>query len=276
VSRVGTCRSRERPAGVRWCELDLEPGEILAYGPAAEHTARNLPGLEFMFVVVDVPRLTEYSDWLETRIEVPLRGRVHQLPRTAKTAAVGPAFMAFTHSAKSSGYPPPAIADDVLWATVHALSEEERVQRIGASKRIDSRHVVRDCADYANALQRIPSVSELCLAAHVSERRLRQAFADEFDLPPSQYFRAWALNQAHDRLSYKQVDSTTVTGVACELGFDHLGRFANRYKQIFGESPQRPSTPDRPWIVCLTIRAESGYPSAFTSFKIKLNPGVDL
>ena len=223
--------------GVRWCGLDMEPGEILAYGPAAEHTARNLPGLEFMFVGVDVSLLAEYSDWLETRIEVPLRGRVHQMPRTAKTAAVGPAFLAFADSATSSGYPPPVIADDVLWAIVHALSEEECVQRIGASKRIDSRHVVRNCIDYANALQRIPSISELCLTAHVSERRMRQAFTAEFDLPPSQYFRAWALNQAHDRLSYKEVDSTTVTRVAHQLGFDHLGRFASRYKQIFGESP---------------------------------------
>jgi AraC-like DNA-binding protein len=256
------------PRGVRWCELDMEPGEILAYGPAAEHTARNLPGFEFMFVAFDVPRLVEYSDWLETRIEVPLRGRVHRLARTAKTAAVGPAFLAFANSATSSRYPPPVVADDVVRATVHALSEEEGVQRIGASKRIDSRHVVRNCIDYANALQRIPSISELCLTAHVSERRLRQAFTDEFDLPPSQYFRAWALNQAHARLSYKQVNSTTVTRVACELGFDHLGRFASRYKQIFGESPS--ATLQRmtgAGSSTQTISAEYGYPPALTSLR---------
>jgi AraC-like DNA-binding protein len=228
---------RAVPQGVRWCEIDMEPGETLAYGPSAEHTARNLPGLDFMFVVLDVAHLEEYSDCLGTRIDVPQRGRVRQLARTAKTAAVGPAFSAFADYATSYGYPPSVIVDDVQRAIVHALSEEEFVQRIGASKRIDSRHVVRDCIDYANAIQRIPSISGMCLAAHVSERRLRQAFTDEFDTPPSQYFRAWALNEAHDRLTYKRVDNMTVTQVACELGFGHLGRFAKRYKVVFGESP---------------------------------------
>ncbi len=229
---------RAAPPGSLWCEFDVEPGSILAYGPGAEHTARNLPGIDFMFAILRGSHLDKYAESLGIRVEIPLQGQVHQLAWTAKTDAVGPAFAAFADvAAANEGYPPPATADDVLRAVTHALSEDDRVRRIGSARRINSRHVVHDCLDYANALDRIPSISELCLAAHVSERRLRQAFTDEFDLPPSQYFRAWALNEAHDRLAHSPGDQTTVTNVACGLGFDHLGRFASRYKQIFGESP---------------------------------------
>jgi AraC-like DNA-binding protein len=140
-------------------------------------------------------------------------------------------------AAASGDYPSPAIADDVLLAITHALGEEDRVGRIGSGRRIDSRDIVRKCVDYANSVDRIPSISELCLAAHVSERRLRKAFTDEFDLPPSQYFRAWALDVAHTRLAHGEHDRANVTEVAYVLGFNHLGRFAGHYKQIYGESP---------------------------------------
>ena len=36
---------RAVPSGCRWCDIDLMPGSIVAYGPGAEHTARTLPGL---------------------------------------------------------------------------------------------------------------------------------------------------------------------------------------------------------------------------------------
>ena len=34
---------------------------------------------------------------------------------------------------------------------------------------------VADCIDYANSIGREPSIAEMCLVAHVSGRRLRQA-----------------------------------------------------------------------------------------------------
>jgi AraC-like DNA-binding protein len=229
--------TRAVPSGCRWCEIDLEPGAILAYGPGAEHTARNLPGLDFMFAITSSERLDEYADSLGIRIDAPGQGEVHQLARTADTSLVGPGFAAFADAAASGEYPSPPVADNVLLAMTHALGEQDRVQRIGCGRRIDSRDVVHRCLDYATGVDRIPSISELCLAAHVSERRLRKAFTDEFDLPPSQYFRAWALNEAHRRLAHDRRGRTTVTEVAHLLGFDHLGRFAGHYNQMFGECP---------------------------------------
>ena len=260
---------RAAPPGCRWCEFDVEPGSILAYGPGAEHTARNLPGIDFMFAILERSRLDEYAKSLGIQVEIPLQGQIHRLALTAKTKAVGPAFAAFADATANEGYPPAATADGVLRAVTHALREDDRVRRIGSARRINSRHVVHNCLDYANAVQRIPSISELCLAAHVSERRLRQAFTDEFDLPPSQYFRAWALNEAHDRLAHSPGDQTTVTNVACGLGFDHLGRFAGHYKQIYGETPSTTLRISGDSGEGAAVRAESGYPLPLTSFRVK-------
>jgi AraC-like DNA-binding protein len=225
---------RSATPGCRWCEIDLVPGAVLAYAPAAEHTARNFAGLDFMFGITGSEQLEEHADQLGIDIEMPGRGEVHLLTSTATTELVGPVFARFANHTASGQYPSSAITDDVLRSMALALSDEDRQRRIGRLNRIDSRHVVHLCIDYANRIKRIPSVSELCLVAHVSERRLRKAFTDEFNLPPSRYFRAWALDEAHRRLV--RLDGT-VTEVATGLGFDHLGRFAGHYKDIYGEPP---------------------------------------
>lgn len=84
----------------------------------------------------------------------------------------------------------------------------------------------------------IPSIPELCLAASVSERRLRKAFNDEFSVPPSQFFREWALTKAHHLLRQNVGNpNATVTKIATSVGFGHLGRFAGAYRDLYGERP---------------------------------------
>ena len=78
---------------------------------------------------------------------------------------------------------------------------------------------------------------ELCEAAHVSERRLRSAFTEVFDMPPTAYFRMWVLAKADYRLRSPDHHPGTVTRVALDLGISHLGRFSSRYREIYGVSP---------------------------------------
>jgi AraC family ethanolamine operon transcriptional activator len=96
---------------------------------------------------------------------------------------------------------------------------------------------VRGCIDYASAVDRLPSVSELCTAAHVSHRPLGVAFSEEFESSPSVYFRTWALERAHRRLRDAVPGEHSVTDVASSHGFDHLGRFAGYYRRVYGETP---------------------------------------
>ena len=83
----------------------------------------------------------------------------------------------------------------------------------------------------------MPTIRELCAASHVSDRRLRLAFARAYGTPPAGFFRRWALNRAYVRLSAADPKDGLVTSVATDLGFAHLGRFAGSYKDLFGRSP---------------------------------------
>ena len=118
-----------------------------------------------------------------------------------------------------------------------ALSEDSSNVRGGASDGIDNSHVVHVCVAYVDAIERMPTMAELCMAAHVSERRLRSAFSDTVGVPPIKYFRYRMLNVARHRLRAGCQDCTSVSFVAMDLGFAHFGRFAARYDRVFGELP---------------------------------------
>jgi AraC-like DNA-binding protein len=234
---IGLAVMQRTVVGSRWCEMSLAAGDVVSYAPSSEHTARHLPGAEFMFMIAQIGRFEEHAEELGVRLAPMPRGQVSLLPHSANTRPLSQALDTFGRHAQSGHAPTLAIANGVMSAAVLALSEQGRKRSIGTSRRIDSRHVVHTCVDYANSIERIPSVSELCIVAHVSERTLREAFTREYDLPPTQYFRAWALDQAHRQLIHHEHNTETVTEIATGLGFDHLGRFAGRYKQIYGEQP---------------------------------------
>lgn len=63
---------------------------------------------------------------------------------------------------------------------------------------------------------------------------MRAAFHDTFDMVPNTYFRARRLSRARDRLL---VGEQSVTEIALDLGFEHLGRFAGQYAAACDEHP---------------------------------------
>jgi len=87
----------------------------------------------------------------------------------------------------------------------------------------------RDC-DYI-------TVGELAAAARVSERTLRTAFQDYFGIGPVGFLKRRTLNQVRKKLQTADPSATTVTQAATQFGVWELGRFAQDYRQLFGELP---------------------------------------
>ena len=227
----------DAPPGSRWCSIDLEPGAVLVYGPGAEHTANNLAGARVTFAFVDLEQLDDLAEQHQAPIAPPPRGEVHQLAKTTNTRAAALALSELVHADQRLPDQLGRQCDDAARALVLALAGEHTVKRIGGGTAIDGRRIVHACIDHAHATQRIPSIGEQCLTAHVSERRLREAFVDEFSQAPSRFFRDWALQQARLRLLRGEPSRVTVTGIGNDLGFFHLGRFAGNYRALFGETP---------------------------------------
>ena len=84
---------------------------------------------------------------------------------------------------------------------------------------------------------RPPLIADLCRAAGVSERTLRNAFHDVHGLSPKQYLLRHGLEEARHALQLARGARGAVTVVATECGFFELGRFAGAYRQLFGERP---------------------------------------
>ena len=82
-------------------------------------------------------------------------------------------------------------------------------------------------------------VSEICSALNVSRRALHRAFDDVLGIGPIAHFRRRRLHAAYSALRQPRDDETSVTHIAMEYGFTQLGRFAQSYKSLFGETPSQ-------------------------------------
>lgn len=88
------------------------------------------------------------------------------------------------------------------------------------------------------------TLTQLCRAVGSSARPLELAFRECFDLTPKSYLQLRRLCKARGDLRSLDPAATTVTEIATRWGFFHLGRFAQDYRRLFGESPGKPCTAD--------------------------------
>ena len=78
---------------------------------------------------------------------------------------------------------------------------------------------------------------KLAAAVGITERSLQRYFADAYGVTPQWWARCLALHRARERLRTANPRMVTVEGIASECGFHHMGRFAEYYRDLFGELP---------------------------------------
>lgn len=82
----------------------------------------------------------------------------------------------------------------------------------------------------------VHTVEQLCRESAASYSTLERAFRDHFGMSPKKYL-------IHSRLAGVRRDligcrgERTVTEVASDWGFSHMGKFATDYRRLFGELP---------------------------------------
>ncbi|OAI58083.1 hypothetical protein AYO49_05900 [Verrucomicrobiaceae bacterium SCGC AG-212-N21] len=81
------------------------------------------------------------------------------------------------------------------------------------------------------------SSAKLCQHLGVSERNLELHFREAFGVTPKTWFRHLALHRARTLLLRGTSEMSAVTRVALDCGFEHLGRFSEYYRNLFGELP---------------------------------------
>jgi AraC family ethanolamine operon transcriptional activator len=97
--------------------------------------------------------------------------------------------------------------------------------------------LVRRAIEIADAQPGSVPVATLCRQLRVSPGTLENAFKTVTGVTPHAFFLRRRLNHARDVLLREDPLRRKVTDIATELGFSELGRFAVRYRQMFGETP---------------------------------------
>jgi hypothetical protein len=82
-------------------------------------------------------------------------------------------------------------------------------------------------------------IARLCTALRVSPGTLEQAFKSVAGVTPHAFFLRRRLNEARQALLREDAGRRNVTDIALSLGFSELGRFAVRYREMFGEMPSQ-------------------------------------
>ena len=225
------------PPGSRWCEIDLEPGMMLLYGPGTEHSAVDPAGLGYIALSVTVDRLAAAAEAAELVLPDPRRGQVEVVRPTNRTVHLARVLGSVGDPRTDES--PGRLLDrgDAVHALVKALSEiplgRDSGDRPGST---NSRRIANACIEHVDMVGGMPSIAQLCRVAHVSERRLRKAFVDTFGVPPSRFFRLRGLNKVRRQLTTER-SGLTVGATALDAGFGNLGRFASEYSRVFGELP---------------------------------------
>jgi len=137
-----------------------------------------------------------------------------------------------THAAEN-------VAAEVLKLAEIAIGKKQKtvLGREGRPK-VPRQLVIRRCLEHLDQRTSAPaSVSSLATASGVSERTLRSIFREYFGVSPNQYLQLRLLNQVNRTLKTTDKTETTVSNVLVDRGEWAFGRFAARYRQLFGELP---------------------------------------
>ncbi|WP_307840422.1 AraC family transcriptional regulator [Streptomyces sp. G44] len=128
-----------------------------------------------------------------------------------------------------------ALLEGLLLATDHPyrslLDDPAPLTRPAAVKRVMDVVQERPAEPY--------DAARLAEIAQVGLRTLQEAFRKNLGMSPMAYVQEVRLQRVRQHLRVADPGTVTVTEVAYQWGFAHLGRFARRYRARFGEPPSQ-------------------------------------
>jgi len=138
-----------------------------------------------------------------------------------------------------------ALLTTMLFSFEHQFSEQ-----MGSKVTSASFKQVRNIEDYIESHASQPvDMASLATISGLSGATIHRAFRKHRDYTPMQFLKQTRMRLANQRLLMAR-STDSVTRIAMECGFTHLGRFAVEYRQRFGEEPSRtfhqhpPTTPE--------------------------------
>ena len=178
-----------------------------------------------------MPRGTEM--WYSSKAE--LRGLFDLGKRLAETAASEPGLLNDNVDIRAAAHI--ELLEGFL-ATLQVLEHSELTRLEQTRQRYSQ--IVKTAQEYVMEQHGVGySVTDMCEATGTSERTLQYAFRKILDMTPIEYLIRLRLHRVRRDLQKANVKSTTVSRIAVNWGFWHLGEFSIAYKSCFGEIPSQ-------------------------------------
>jgi AraC-like DNA-binding protein len=134
-------------------------------------------------------------------------------------------------SSESASY---LLTDTILWMDDALSTNGSRRPSNGAASIVARRARMYIEANLGDTIR----MEDLCVCVGAGLRTIQRCFASQFQINPSEYIKARRLNVARRILVTADSSNHTVTSIAMDSGFSHLGRFSVDYHRYFGESPR--------------------------------------
>ena len=225
-------------------EFQLHPGLIAVIGPDVLLKKTSPAGTRKLLVKIDRSLLEQTCAQhlghslrtpLDFQVELPLScGRGNSLANLVT-------FLSEQVSVSGSMYQSPLMLANLehMVTTSLLLSQESNYyDELSSPVPAISPGFVKRVADYIETYADQPlTVDDLAVYAGVSTRSLFAGFKKYRNTTPMALLRYVRMKRAHADLIAPKTANVTVTEVALNWGFAHLGRFTAEYKKAFGESP---------------------------------------
>ena len=127
--------------------------------------------------------------------------------------------------------------DHLLLTTLLFLPHNKREILFKSRKRLVATDLVNRAEEYMQAhLEKVISIFDLLRICNCSRCVLFSAFSTARGYTPMEFLTEQRLHRAHEKLLKARLEDS-VTNIALDCGFNHLGRFSQLYRKRFGELP---------------------------------------
>ena len=222
-------------------------GDIAVVPPSIEHDAKYGKSTHWATITLPLEDLLNRSSLYELKLCTAFWDTPAMYRPTAsrRRHVIDRLHSALQHVEKyprilEASYARKAFLDDMIEALLRGYADvkgdeiKRRISFVSASR------IVRNAESYLRMhAQRPVHLQELCEHTNTSERTLRRAFIEKYDMPPARYLGNWRLCQVRRTLSASNKLELTVSDAAFNFGFWELGRFASQYRRLFGELPSQ-------------------------------------
>ncbi|MBE9175958.1 helix-turn-helix domain-containing protein [Synechocystis salina LEGE 06155] len=251
ICQVGTIPPNTVAAGILFvprgtsyfCGQSLNQDQLIFANGSEDYTVKIPPDYQLLTLKVNRSALETYADSIENwSMANQLQGKqLRQL-----TPGQAQSFKQLMETTLQQAlFQPTGLGDELgqkcltykLFELMVTLAREVEAKPLTLSLS-RAQTAVDTCFDYLRTHgSGCITVEMLCQVSGVSRRTLQTSFHKILGISPGQYLKTWRLNQVHQALKVADARETTVTAIAYDWGFFHLGHFCRSYQAQFGDRP---------------------------------------